>query len=71
MLLEILINTHTHVCVCVYLYVCLCVILVLFNILRDYTARIFPDKIPHVPSEPDSSYFISNDGMKICESKQA
>ena len=50
------------VCMCVCALACVrsCDLLTCFNILRVYNARIRPEKLYHVPSEPDSSYFISN-----------
>lgn len=55
-------DVDMHICVSV------CVrasdFLAWFKIFRGYTACLFPEKLSHFPSEPDSTYFISNERKK-------
>jgi len=65
-------DVYMHIFECVFVYVCVRAwdLLACFNILRGYTDRIFPEKLCHVPSVPDSPYFNSNDKEKICEARK-
>ena len=60
-------DVDIHICVSVCVHAC--DLLELFNNLRGHTANIFPEKVSHVPTDPDSCYFISKDRKKYLRSQ--